>query len=110
LYEYKATVLKVVDGDTYDLLIQCGFNITIQHRVRLLNVDAFETKPIRGNTDEQVELGKKIKGIMESLLTGKDVLIHTVKDRGDKYGRYLVDMYFDDLYINNYVKESGMAN
>jgi endonuclease YncB( thermonuclease family) len=109
MYEYRAKVIKVVDADTYELEIDLGFNITITHRVRLLGVDAFETKLIRGNTAEEVELGLKIKDIMLNMLNGKDVLIHTVKDSSDKYGRYLVDMYLDDLYINNYVKNSGMA-
>lgn len=109
LYEYRADVLKVIDGDTMDLQISVGFGIYVQHRCRLLGVDAYETKPIRHNTDEQVELGKKLKEQMKEMLEGKSVLIHTVKDRGDKYGRYLVDMYLDDLYINNYVKGSGMA-
>lgn len=109
MYEYQAKVIKVVDADTYELEIDLGFNITITHRVRLLGVDAFETKLIRGNTAEEVELGQKIKEIMHEMLTDKDVLIHTVKDRSDKYGRYLVDMYQGDLYVNNYVKNSGMA-
>jgi micrococcal nuclease len=109
MYEYSAKVLKVVDGDTFDLLISVGFGIKVKHRVRLLGVDAFETKHIRNNTDEEVLLGQELKQELVKILEGKMVLIHTVKDRGDKYGRYLVDMYCDDLYINNFVKGSGMA-
>jgi endonuclease YncB( thermonuclease family) len=74
-----------------------------------VGVDAYETRHIRGNSDEQVLLGLELKEELVKLLEGKNVLIHTVKDRGDKYGRYLVDMYCDDLYINNFVKGSGMA-
>ena len=42
-YTYKATVQKVVDGDTVDLLIDCGFNILRTERIRFYGVDAWET-------------------------------------------------------------------
>ena len=37
-YIYKATVQKVVDGDTVDLLIDCGFNILRTERIRFYGV------------------------------------------------------------------------
>ena len=33
-YTYKAIVEKVVDGDTVDLLVDCGFNIMRKERIR----------------------------------------------------------------------------
>ena len=38
MYEYKAEVRRVVDGDTVDVTIDCGFNIHIKERVRLSEV------------------------------------------------------------------------
>ena len=35
MYEYSAEVLRVVDGDTVDVLIDCGFSTFIKERVRL---------------------------------------------------------------------------
>ena len=44
MYEYKIKeLLKVVDGDTIDVLIDLGFNITIKQRVRLDGIDAPES-------------------------------------------------------------------
>ena len=42
-YIYKATVTKVVDGDTVDLLVDCGFNIIRKERIRFYGVDAPDT-------------------------------------------------------------------
>ena len=39
MYNYRATVLRVVDGDTVDLLIDLGFNISIKVRGRLAYVN-----------------------------------------------------------------------
>ena len=44
MYNYRATVLRVVDGDTVDLLIDLGFNISIKVRGRLVHVNLFYKK------------------------------------------------------------------
>jgi micrococcal nuclease len=117
MYEYKAKVLKVVDPDTYDLQIDLGFNIFHTHRVRMLGLDAPETKKIRGADEAEVARGKEIKAIMKELLEGKDVEVNTVKnkqgtDSSEKYGRYLVDLkvHLDDgttLWVNQHMREKG---
>jgi micrococcal nuclease len=43
MYEYKAEVLRVVDADTFDLLVDVGFSITLKERFRLNGVDAPES-------------------------------------------------------------------
>ena len=42
MYEYKAVITNVVDGDTFDMDIDLGFHIHIHERVRLLDVDTPE--------------------------------------------------------------------
>ena len=44
MYEYNAEVRRVVDGDTVDVTIDCGFNIHIKERVRLSGIDAPENR------------------------------------------------------------------
>ena len=43
MYEYSATLIKIVDGDTVDVLIDLGFNTTKKERVRLLGIDTPES-------------------------------------------------------------------
>jgi micrococcal nuclease len=43
MYEYRATVLNVVDGDTIDCQVQLGFGIVANFRFRLSGVDAPES-------------------------------------------------------------------
>ena len=47
MYEYKATVDRVVDGDTVDFIVDLGFSVKIKIRGRLAGVDT----PERGQPD-----------------------------------------------------------
>ena len=44
MYEYKATLLRVIDGDSLDCLIDLGFDVMIRERVRLFGIDAQEVR------------------------------------------------------------------
>jgi len=44
MYEYKAKLDRVIDGDTIDCHIDLGFNVTLKERVRLKGIDTPETR------------------------------------------------------------------
>lgn len=88
MYEYKAVVERVVDGDTLDLAIDCGFNITIRETVRLLGINAFETR------GEEKPRGLLAKEFMQVLVEGKEVIIETRKD--DSFGRWLARVWLSN--------------
>ena len=44
MYEYKAKLLRVIDGDTVDCVIDLGFNVRLKERVRLKGIDTPETR------------------------------------------------------------------
>ena len=119
IYQYKAYVLKVVDGDTIDLEIDLGFNIRVRERVRLLGIDTPETYGVRHDSD-QYRAGIIAKQFVESKLipigTNDYVIIETEKDKKGKYGRYLARIWYcDDLAqhlwrcINDVLLEEGLA-
>jgi micrococcal nuclease len=86
MYNYVAQVLRVVDGDTIDLQVDLGFNISQKMRFRFLGVDAWETK------GEERERGLKAKEDLQRLCpVGSTVMIVSHKDRTGKYGRYLLE-------------------
>lgn len=101
MYEYKATVTKVKDGDTLVLDIDVGFSIIYRNQVvRLARINTPETNTIEGLT---------VKDVVTKLLVDKSVVVKTIKDKKDKYGRYLAEVYVDDLNINDYLLENNYA-
>lgn len=88
MYEYRARLVRVIDGDSLVLDIDLGFDVWMCNRnVRLLGYNAPE---IRG---PERPMGLLAKKRLEQLLADRpEFTIATYKDRGDKYGRYLVDV------------------
>lgn len=87
-YVYNAKCLRVVDGDTLELAVDLGFNVSINIRGRLLNVNAPEL--FSGSNREN---GKLAKLYLENLVKDKDLRINTYKDR-TTFGRWLVEIKY----------------
>jgi len=95
MYEYYVKrVTKVVDGDTIDVDIDLGFNITFSSRVRLAGIDTPESR-----TTDKVEkvLGLECKDYLKKAIdSAKSVVIKTEKlDSSEKYGRILGWLFLD---------------
>ena len=95
MYEYKANLIKVVDGDTVDVDIDLGFGVWLKNeRVRIMGIDTPESR-----TRDQVEklFGLAAKERVKELLS-QNVILKTfaAKDGEDmkgKFGRILGDFY-----------------
>lgn len=85
VYCYRVVkVVKVVDGDTCDVLLDVGFHTYLQKRLRFLKIDTWE---VRG---EERERGLIAKDRLIELLENSDaVYVQTVMDAKGKYGRVL---------------------
>ena len=94
MYEYKAVITNVVDGDTFDMDIDLGFHIHIHERVRLLGVDTPE------KFGEEKQLGLIVKQFAEKEFLNKKVIILSEKaDESadtDSFGRWLVWVILDE--------------
>ena len=108
MYQYKIKKFdRIIDGDTVDILIDVGFDITIKQRVRLLNIDAAE---VRTKDLEEKERGLAAKDWLEKELSREgDWIINTTKD--DKYGRILGELYLvgDPVTVNEKMINEGIA-
>ncbi len=93
--------IKTIDGDTIDVIIDFGFNLTQTHRLRFFGINAPET---RGPEREE---GLKSKAWLKDLIEGKRIKIQTYK-RG-KYGRIVADIIFKRRNINKRMVEEGLA-
>jgi len=89
MYRYNAELLRIVDGDTIDVLIDLGFNITIKERVRLYGID---TPEVRTRNLEEKARGKAASARLGELLT-EHFIIETKIDKRGKFGRLLGIIY-----------------
>ena len=86
MYNYRATVLRVVDGDTVDLLIDLGFNISIKVRGRL----AYVNTPERDHDDWNLATETCASLLQEN--TDPDGYVSVKTTKTGKYGRWIVDI------------------
>ena len=105
LYCYKITkVLKVVDGDTLDVMIDLGFDIHVKKRIRLNGIDAPEC---RTRDLEEKKRGLAAKDKLKELCSEGSLV---VKSCGiGKYGRVLGEIYTRGVNINNILLSEGHA-
>ena len=111
MYEYYVRkVENVVDGDTIDVLIDLGFDILFQSRVRLAGIDTPESR-----TSDKAEkvLGLESKEYLKKhLKDAKSVVIKTEKmNSSEKYGRILGWLYVngDTESLNDKMINDGYA-
>lgn len=69
-------VVKVVDGDTVDLIVEQGFGVLSEIRVRMDKYDAPETW--RPGSIEERTAGLKVKNYLTELLTGKTIWLVSI--------------------------------
>ena len=93
MYEYRATLARVIDGDTYDLQIDLGLRVHTLARVRLRGVDTPETYGVRRGSEEW-QRGKAATAFVQAWFErhGPELLVRTFKDRRGKFGRWLVEV------------------
>jgi micrococcal nuclease len=111
MYEYRVKkVLKVVDGDTIDVEIDLGFDISFTSRVRLAGIDTPESRT--KDKDEKV-LGLEVKDRLKHLIsTANTVVIRTEKiNSSEKYGRILGWLFLDgaEKSVNEALIADGYA-
>jgi micrococcal nuclease len=111
MYEYNIKkVTKVVDGDTIDVDIDLGFNISYSQRVRLAGIDTPES---RTKDAREKALGLEVKNKVKSAIeSAKTVIIKTeLPDSTEKYGRILGWVYFDGAAksLNEQLIDEGYA-
>lgn len=99
MYEYRAKVIRVVDGDTVEVDVDLGFQIHTKMMLRLYGINAPEMKgPSR-------VAGQAAKMFLQDLIQQYNgvLKIRTLQDEQEKYGRYLAYLVFPDEAIANTV-------
>ena len=113
-YNYRAKLVKVVDGDTIDALIDVGFDIWVKKRIRYKGIDTWESRT-RDLDEKKKGLAAKArnKELLESVSNKSGYF--RIKSYGTgKYGRVLADIYIQDsdynhIWVNKQLITEGHA-
>jgi micrococcal nuclease len=111
MYEYRVkSVTNIVDGDTIDVVIDLGFDISFSSRVRLAGIDTPES---RTKDLKEKALGLESKDYLKKRLEkATNIVIRTEKvNSSEKYGRILAWLYLDGetKAVNHEMIEKGYA-
>jgi len=105
MYNYKAIITRVVDGDTYDAEIDLGFNIKVKQRLRLKDVDTPETW--RPKTESERAHGMKASQYVMELIEGQQVTLTSVKSA--VYSRYEAYIEIKGYDLGTLITEHGFT-
>ena len=107
MYEYKARLERVVDGDTIDASIDLGFDIWYKSRIRLSGIDTWES---RTRDLEEKKKGLQAKARTKELLSSKKFTLKTSKDGKGKFGRILGEVITaEGINLNETLIKEGHA-
>ena len=101
LYNYAATVVSHIDGDTVVLSVDLGFKLTMTRPTRIYGINAPEKK-----TPDGVAAAAYLLGLLP---VGAAVVIQTQKDKDDKYGRLLAKITCKDQDVSAAMIAAGHA-
>jgi micrococcal nuclease len=108
LYHYRARVTAVYDGDTCTVDLDLGLNTWIRgEKIRLHRINAPEL------TGADKPKGIAARDYLRGLILDKDVVLQTLKDAREKYGRYLGEVWLlqdgAPLNVNDALVQAGHA-
>lgn len=106
MYTYKAELIKVIDGDTIDVRVDLGFKTFKLIRVRLLGINAPES---RTRDKEEKVLGLASKERLKEILESNNNQFVLQSHGLGKFGRCLGELYINDLNVNQQLVKEGHA-
>ena len=107
MYIYKAKCLRVVDGDTIDAQIDLGFDTHKVIRIRLVGVNAAES---RTRDLEEKARGLAAKQFVKDILSKhkNEFVLHS--QGVGKYGRCLGEIFLGDVKLNEFMASGVTAS
>lgn len=94
----------MIDGDTIIADVDLGFRMVMKdQRFRLIGIDAPEKRGI-----SRLE-GERSMKVLRNLIEDRWITIKTSRDRKEKWGRWLAEVWLDDININEKMINEGHA-
>ena len=95
MYEYQAWLVKLVDGDTVHAGIDLGLDVATTQTLRFYGVNAPEMSTAAGKIS-----AAWVANWFTTLAPDGKFILQTVKDKREKYGRYLAVIVSSDRVHN----------
>jgi micrococcal nuclease len=108
MYQYKAKLIRIIDGDTIEAVIDLGFEIGTRKTIRLYGINAPET---RGVLEEEKKAGIKCKDRLEALLEASKGEFKLISHGVGKFGRCLGELFVknEEISLNQQLINEGLA-
>lgn len=91
-FVYMAELVSVHDGDTVTLDVDLGFHVSVRISARLYGINAPELSTVAGKASRD-HLRELLGAHPGSPAMPDPLTIKTYKDPGDKYGRWLAQVF-----------------
>lgn len=88
---YRGICVHVVDGDTFDVLVDLGF---LQYRMLTVRLYGADTPELNSPDPQQRDRAKVARDRVRDLMTNQAVLIRTFKDKRS-FDRYIADTWLE---------------
>ncbi len=107
-YSYRVkSIVKIIDGDTFDCIMDLGFDVLLEARVRMMGIDTPES---RTRDLEEKKFGLLAKEWLIEKLDGEELIVTTeVDNEKGKFGRILGTVWAEGININEQMIEEHMA-
>lgn len=103
-----ARVLRVIDGDTIDVIFDLGFDVQLKQRIRMFGIDTPESRT-RDKTEKKFGLASK-KYLKDIVASADEIVCKThVADARGKFGRVLGEIWCNGENINSKMIQEGYA-
>ena len=99
-FEYNATLVRVLDGDTIDCYIDLGFDLKIKKRVRYMGIDTWESRT--RNKEEKIK-GLAAKARNKELL--ESGVFKIISFGTGKFGRVLGEIFVSPDAVGGVIPE-----
>ena len=107
-YSYRVkSIKKIIDVDTFDCILDLGFDVLLEARVRMMGIDTPES---RTRDLEEKKFGLLAKEYLIMKLEAEDLIVTTeVDNEKGKFGRILGWVWADGVNINQQMIDENMA-
>ena len=107
-YSYRVkSIKKIIDGDTFDCIMDLGFDVLLEARVRMMGIDTPES---RTRDLEEKKFGLLAKEYLTEKLATEDLIVTTeVDNEKGKFGRILGWVWANGINVNQNMIDENMA-
>lgn len=112
LFIYKCKLIRVIDGDTIEALIDLGFDTWTMRTIRLINIDTPEirTKDLTEKKFGLIAKEEVISILSKTINDENEIYFYLQSIDYDSWGRCLgIVETIDGVNLNEYLLENGFA-